>query len=414
MNAPVKSLTICLLLVSALARGATPYRELLVSDSPPKKIDSWRIRSSDVTPRSQKKWSVTQEVLHGGKQEGVDLITVDNGAMKLRILPTRGMGIWDVVSGDVRLGWNSPVKEAVHPRHINLSSRGGMGWLEGFNEWFVRCGLESAGFPGEDLRTNAAGKELKTDLTLHGKIANIPASRVEVAVDRDPPYTIHILGRVEERMFYGPKLVLETDLAIVPGSREFSVTDRITNAGDYEQEFQLIYHINFGDPLLGKGSRFTAPVKSIFPFNEHTAAGLKTFDLYDAPTPGFEEHIYCLTNHADQAGNSVALLKNPSGSRGAALRYSTAQLPCFTLWKNTAPLKEGYVTGFEPATGYPYNRMIERKHGRVPVLQPGQTRTIALHFQILSTPAEVSEIENRIRTISGGQPPQVINEPPQE
>jgi hypothetical protein len=48
----------------------------------------------------------------------------------------------------VRLGWDSPVKEVVHPQFINLQSRGGLGWLEGFNEWMVRCGLEWAGHPG--------------------------------------------------------------------------------------------------------------------------------------------------------------------------------------------------------------------------------------------------------------------------
>ena len=56
------------------------------------------------------------------------------------------------------------------------------------------------------------------DLTLHGKIQNIPASEVEVRVDRKAPYRIHVRGRVDERMFYGPKLELWTDVSTEPGS----------------------------------------------------------------------------------------------------------------------------------------------------------------------------------------------------
>ena len=124
-------------------------------------------------------FSVVKSTLEGGKQEGVDIITVNNGAMKFVVIPTRGMSILQVELGDVRLGWESPVKDVVHPKFINLSSRGGLGWLEGFNEWMVRCGLEWAGHPGKDKFVNNVGEEAEMDLTLHGKIGNIPASEVE-------------------------------------------------------------------------------------------------------------------------------------------------------------------------------------------------------------------------------------------
>ena len=54
------------------------------------------------------------------------------------------------------------------------------------------------------------------ELTLHGKIANIPASEVEVVIDPEPPHRLRVRGRVEERMFYGPKLVLQTEISTIP------------------------------------------------------------------------------------------------------------------------------------------------------------------------------------------------------
>src|SRR6185437_4779681 len=151
-------------------------------------VETWRTGSKQTTPDCPILWSVRKEMLHGGKQEGVDLITLDNGKIQIRIIPTRGMGIFSVTEGDLRLGWKSPVHEIVNPRNVNLQSRGGLGWLEGFNEFIVRCGLESNGHPGLDKFINNVGDEATMELTLHGKIANIPACEVEVSVERQSPY----------------------------------------------------------------------------------------------------------------------------------------------------------------------------------------------------------------------------------
>jgi hypothetical protein len=116
----------------------------------------------------------------------------------------------------------------------------------GFNEWMVRCGLENNGHPGLDKFINNVGEEATMDLSLHGKIANIPASEVEVVIDSGPPHTIRVRGRVDERMFYGPKLELQTEISTDPGSNSFQIADVITNQGSEEQEFQILYHANYG------------------------------------------------------------------------------------------------------------------------------------------------------------------------
>ncbi|STV96615.1 thioredoxin-like protein [Klebsiella michiganensis] len=67
-------------------------------------------------------------------------------------------------------GWagTHPVKEVVNPAFINLESRNGLGWLEGFNEMMVRCGYEWTGHP-----VTADGQIY----TLHGKVGNTPLRR---------------------------------------------------------------------------------------------------------------------------------------------------------------------------------------------------------------------------------------------
>ena len=123
-----------------------------------------------------------------------------------------------------------------------------------------RCGLENNGHPGTDKFINNVGDEAEMELTLHGKIANIPASHVEVEVEQSPPYRIHLKGVVHETTFHGPKLTLATDLSTEPGSDSLRITDTVTNASASPQEVQLIYHTNYGRPLLEEGARFEVAI----------------------------------------------------------------------------------------------------------------------------------------------------------
>jgi hypothetical protein len=311
------------------------------------------------------------------------------------------MGVLRVQCGDLRLGWDSPVKEIVNPRHINLQSRGGLGWLEGFNEWMVRAGLESNGHPGTDKFINNVGDEATMDLTLHGKIGNIPASEVEVVVDREPPFRIRIRGRVDERMFYGPKLELWTEISTLPGARELRIADVVTNRGVYEQEFELLYHTNFGRPLLEEGSTFVAAMARITPFNAHAAKSIAQHATYAGPTPGFIEQVYCIRPLADADGRTEVLLENKARDRGVSMAWALKDLPYLTQWKNTPPELEGYVTGIEPGTGFPANRRIERKYGRVPKLKAGESHSSTIDFAIHEDAAAVKAAADRVAKLQG-------------
>ncbi|SVD51805.1 uncharacterized protein METZ01_LOCUS404659, partial [marine metagenome] len=279
------------------------------------------------------KWHIRKRILQGGKQEGVEIIEVDNGKLRFRVIPTRGMGILDARLGDVRLGWNSPIKEVVHPKFINLESRGGLGWIEGFNEWMARCGLEYAGHPGKDKFITNTGDTGEMDLTLHGKIANIPASEVIVTIDRETPYTIRVRGRVDERVFFGPKLELWTEISTVPGSNTFTISDTLTNHGSESQEFMLIYHANYGSPLLEQGAKLMVAAERVAPFNDHAAKAISHWNTYAAPKAGFVEEVYQIFPFADEQGRTTIQLQNARGNRGVSMNWSLKQLPYLTQWK---------------------------------------------------------------------------------
>ena len=353
---------------------------------------NWQINSSELNIQG-KPFSIEQKVLHGGKQEGSKLLVIrSQDGLTITLIPTRGMNLLRVEGFGTRLGWDSPVKEVVNPAFINLESRNGLGWLEGFNEMMVRCGYEWTGHP-----VNDKGRIY----TLHGKAGNTPVSQLEVEVADAAPHEIRIRGLIKESTFKKADLQTWTELRYVPGSNQFSLHDVLTNHSDYPHDYEIIYHSNFSTPILEEGARFMAPMSGISPFNDYAKAGLKNWQTYQGPTKDFDEMVFNIKPLSDKDHQTVAAVVNKAGNKGASIQFDTQQLPLLTLWKNTDTLKQGYVTGIEPGTNYAYPVTIEREQKRVKQLAPGASATFDLTYTLLHNSDQVNAVEKRIKAIQG-------------
>jgi len=353
---------------------------------------NWRISSDELKIKATP-FSIEQKVLHGGKQEGSKILVITSqDGLTIALSPTRGMNLLHVAGFGSKMGWDSPVKEVVNPAFINLESRNGAGWLEGFNEMMVRCGYEWTGHP-----VSADGQIY----TLHGKAGNTPASQVEVEVADAAPHEIRIRGLIKESTFKKADLQTMTELRYVPGSNSFSLHDVLTNHADYPHDYQIIYHSNFGMPILEEGARFLAPMSGISPFNDYAKDGLKTWQTYAGPTKGFDEMVFNIQPLAGDDHQTLAAVVNKAGDKGASIQFDTRQLPVLTLWKNTDTVKQGYVTGIEPGTSYAYPVTIEREQKRVKQLQPGASTQFDLTYTLLHNSEQVANVEKKIAAIQG-------------
>lgn len=382
-------------LVMAFIGGQASAQSWLLTDAESSvEKGNWQISSQQLKFPGEE-FSIQQKVLHGGKQEGSKVLTITSkNGLTIALSPTRGMDLLHVNGHGVRLGWDSPVEEVVNPAYINLESRNGLGWLEGFNEMMVRCGFEWTGHP--------VSKD-GVLYTLHGKAGNTPASKVEVIVDDKAPHEIRIRGLLKETTFKKAKLETWTELRYVPGADSFTVHDVLTNHADYPHDYQIIYHSNFGTPLLEKDAHFIAPLKSVSPFNDYAKTGLNDWNVYGAPTKDFDEMVFNLVPKADANGKTVAAVINSKGDKGASIEFDTHQLPLLTMWKNTDTLKQGYVTGIEPGTNYAYPVTIEKEQGRVKQLQPGQSTEFTLTYSLLKDASAVKKVEQRVQQIQGDE-----------
>ncbi len=353
-------------------------------------LDSFTASNDSLRLPTPHDWSIRKRTLRGGLRDGIDLIEVHNGALSYSILPTRGMGLWRGDYHGLRLGWTAPVEGPVHPKFVNLADRGGLGWLAGFDELLCRCGLSFNGPPGNDRGT---------PLTLHGRIANVPAGLVEVSVALDPPYELSVTGEVEEGCLFFGRLRLRTTYSTVPGSNRVVITDRIDNLAAQPAEMQLLYHCNLGPPFLEAGGRVLVPIREMAPLTARAAEGIDTYETYAPPTPGFAEQVYVYEPVADAKGNTLALLTSAGGDKAVCLRWNVSVLPCFTVWKNSLPLEEGYVTGLEPATGYPNFKTFEREKGRVRTIPPGGHWQAQWSIEAVDTPQGVIGLQAEVASL---------------
>ncbi|OHB76635.1 MAG: hypothetical protein A2W31_10555 [Planctomycetes bacterium RBG_16_64_10] len=348
-------------------------------------------------------YSVRKRTLRGGLRDGVDVVEGVAGACRLTLIPTRGMGIWRAWVGDVPIGWQSPIRGPVHPRYVPLADPGGLGWLDGFDELLVRCGLESNGAPDFDT----AGR---LRYPLHGRIANRPAHKLDVTVDGDTG-EIAVTGHVDESRFHFQKLRLTSTVTVRPGAPMVRVDDQVTNLSGDPAAMQLLYHVNFGAPVLDAGARLILPAKSIAPRDLVAAEHMDHWDQYAPPQPKFTEQVSFFELLADRNGMTRTVLRNAAGTLGISLVFSTKELPCFTQWKNTPAAADGYVTGLEPGTNFPNARSFEASQGRVVPLAPGQAATFHLQLEVHTDAPQVAAAEQAVAQLQAGKKAVVLDRP---
>ena len=175
---------------------------------------------------------------------------------------------------------------------------------------------------------------------------------------------ITVVGVVEESRFHFIKLRMTSTIKTKVGELGFRVHDEVENFSASPIDTQILYHINFGEPLLDAGSRFVAPLKTVVPRNARAAEGIKTWESYSAPETGFAEQVYFLELLAGADGNTQTMLKNAHGTRGVSLHYNIKQLPCYSVWKKHDGFRRRH--GHRPRTRHQLSQPAHVRNGAKP------------------------------------------------
>jgi hypothetical protein len=330
-------------------------------------------------------------VLDNGAGRGTRIAWINTGSgLRFKVVIDRALDIAEAFYNKHSLAWLS---------HLGVTapepfSNKGLDWLKTFGGGLLTtCGLHHVGGPEAD----GFGER-----GLHGQISNL-AAEVESIIQPDPingKMDMSITGRMKQSQVLGPNLELKRTISATLGKASIRIHDEVLNRGNMPAPHMLLYHLNFGWPLVDEGTEIIwqgewqpreGNSNKIFregnnyricppPINEHAGAG---------------EEAAFIDISSDGAGWCCCGLHNPQIDVAVSLRFKKKQLPWLTNWQHWG--KGEYVTGLEPGTNPPIGQAKAREQNELIFLQPGETRTYDLEFEVLENKGEINSfLKNKV------------------
>ena len=313
-----------------------------------------------------------------GPARGMRAIELKNGrGMELTVLPDRGLDIPYLSYRGVNIG----LLNKVGVRSSALYAEdGASGFLKQFyGGMMTTCGLTYAG---------AAGVDEGRMLGLHGPFDNLPASQVCAYKDYEgDDAVLRVTGEIREAEVFSQNMLMRRRLTLDTERNELHIRDVVENQGFATSPLMLVYHINFGYPMLDESCRAYFSTKNVEPRTDFAAQGMHNYDVMEAPGVGRDEQCYFHTGHGESE-EAFAMLHNEKLGLAAMVRYDKAVFPLLCEWKC---MRAGeYALGLEPTTSSVINRSEAREQGLLTYLEPGECREFNVTIELCVD-------ENRIR-----------------
>ncbi|MBO0932114.1 aldose 1-epimerase family protein [Fibrella aquatilis] len=333
----------------------------------------------------------TNKISHHAQLGGIETAVLDNGAgrgvrvawintgtgLRYKVVLDRAMDIAEAFYNEHSLAWLS--HSGVTPPQP-FTDRG-LQWLRTFGGGLlVTCGLSHVGGPEED----AYGQR-----GLHGLISNIPAE-IESIIQPDPVAgkpDFSITGFMRETTVFGPSLELRRTISGTLGQAQIRIHDEVTNRANTPAPHMLLYHLNFGWPLVDEGT------KLLWEGSWHAREGginADTFndenDFKTCPAPleshsGTSEAVAIIDPIANNTGHCRAGLHNSMLGLTVSISFQKAQLPWLINWQHWG--RGEYVTALEPSTHPLIGQAQARENKTLIFIEPGTSKTYDLVIDVM-------------------------------
>lgn len=332
---------------------------------------------------------IETSVLDNGAGRGTRIAWINTGTgLRYKVVLDRGMDIADAFYNHHSLAWLSHAGIMPSQPWANR----GLAWLRSWaGGLFTTCGLTHVGGPEQD--------ELG-ERGLHGLISNMPA-QIESIIQPDPvagKLNMSITGRMRETTVFGPCLELKRTISGTLGQPTIWIHDEVTNCGNTPSPHMMLYHINFGWPLVDAGTQLIWHGNWQARDGDMNAAIFREdHDFRTCPEPmdthsGTGEAVAFIDPTADETGTCVAGLHNSRLGLAVAVRFQKAELPWLTNWQHWG--KGEYVTGLEPGTHPPIGQAKAREQGTLLFLEPGESRSYTVAIEAIDNPLKINQLLN--------------------
>ena len=320
---------------------------------------------------------IETSVLDNGAGAGVRIAWIDTGSgFRYKIVLDRGMDIAEAVYNDCSLAWIGHVG-TVRPQAL---AHIGTNWLRTFGGGLlVTCGLDQVG----GAESDAFGER-----GIHGEISNIPT---ELLAIKQPNHlsgdlSFSITGIMRQHKIFGPCLTLKRTISGTIGKPELHISDEVMNEGNQSTPLMLLYHFNFGYPLLDEGAEISYQGAHYVKSDPKFLANPDDLKTVPAPSDlhsGTGESVIVVDVSKNKTQSADCALWNPKRKLGIQLTWNKDQLPYLSNWQHYA--EREYVTGLEPGTHPPIGQKKAREDGNLIFLKPLESRTFEVSLQVIHT-----------------------------
>jgi hypothetical protein len=297
-----------------------------------------------------------------GPQRGSRLLRLTTGGgLTLDVHPDRALDIGQVELFGKPLAWLSPTQIAhpafYDPRKDRFLKTFGGGFL-------VTCGLDHFGPPCEE-----DGQKFGQ----HGRVNAVAAQLNHTSCG---PEGLLVEGIVRQASALQQHLELRRSIHAPLGQSSFTVTDVVTNLADRDQPHMILYHCNFGWPLMSEKAQLEISAAQTAP---STPEALKDpYQTFTAPQSGYQERVYL---HTLKPGRARVRLNNPEHDLQMNMEFDTKTLPGLCQWKMLG--ERNYVLGLEPTNTLSLAGRVEaRKAQKLKVLAPGESVQYQITFNL--------------------------------
>ena len=315
---------------------------------------------------------VSRYQLQEGFENGVEICDVRTGSgFRFQVCPSRGMDIVFAEHNGKPLCWNSST-DLIHPAFYEAQN---LGWLRGFaGGLLTTCGFGSFGGDGEDEGEYYG---------LHDRASYIPAREVKTfelwnGDASNEQYEIAVEGKLRQTHVFGPNISLTRRISATLGGSTLRVHDVLKNDGFQSAPAVILYHCNFGFPVVSENSIIRAPSAHCEPRDDFAAQSADSWKKLEAPQPGIAERCYFHTMQPDENGKVRAEIWNENLQFGAFISYNFQELPFFTQWKMMGA--GTYVNGLEPSNAPLAPRAELRANNQLPMLEAGEEKVFDIEL----------------------------------
>ena len=339
---------------------------------------------------------IREVVLANGPERSVRALEFRTGTgLAFDVLVDRAMDLGAAEFRGQSIAWRA----AVGVQRPGLRESGGdpsMAWMRSVNGLLATGGLDHISSPqAVDASQYNLPSRPKISHGLHGRVTEIPARLIGFGEQwQEGRCTLWAEGEIRQAALFAENLELRRRIESDLGGNEIRIRDTVRNRGFDSTPHMMLYHFNFGWPLLEAGASIEAPVLGTRWRTPEYSGQSPAWNVIEEPGPGANEQVFEQVLAADGDGLRTVCLLNWRLGVGIEMEWSARQLPCFYQWML---LRAGVnVLGLEPATHHIEGDQAARDDGSMIWLEHGEERCYNIRLRVLAGKEQLQRAATKV------------------